>query len=190
MYAKSFRVLSTFIAMCMLPFCFTDAEELALVNPELNVSEEDQEVPDGWWCWAPEQMAIEHEIRRSADDACKIWYDCGLWQQFIGKMDAGTQLRFGGYLYTPSNDPLRNGMKNGMIRLEFYDAREKGNLIKKAIAMPTINADSTQDQWLKTQAVTLIPPRTRRIQFVVACEEGESGDGSFFVDDLFLEPLD
>jgi len=165
------------------------AGDLKLVNPMLDSDTDDQDAPNGWQCWSETQMAVERTYTLSESAAWKMWYDSGIWQAITTRVKPGSKLKFGGYFQTPSSDPLRNGAKHGRIALEFYDAREIGNMIGKVLASPTVNEASRRDNWLKSEAIAIVPEKTRRIQFVVTCENGDTGDGCFFVDDLFLKKL-
>lgn len=165
------------------------ADPLKLDNPSLKCSIDEQDAPDDWTAWGAQQMSVERIQTLSEDSAWKMWYDSGIWQAITGHITPGSKVKFGGYFRTPSDDPLRSGTKHGRIALEFYDAREIGNMIGKVIASPTVNKTSRQDNWFKSEAIAIVPAKTRRIQFVVTCEDGKSGDGSFFVDDLFVKQL-
>jgi hypothetical protein len=146
-----------------------------------------QDAPRGWQATFPNQHTLQRYTSRSEDAAWMFWYESTIFQPLTGDFEEGAKLKFGGYLYTPSDDALRRGTKNGQIRLVFYDDAEQGEEIGRSIARPIIAADSAQDTWIKSTGYALIPNGTERIEFTVACENGDSGDGAFFVDDVFLE---
>ncbi|NCC52939.1 MAG: hypothetical protein EOM20_17250 [Spartobacteria bacterium] len=183
----TFRKYIILLLLAVMPAGLCVAADYELENPTLEADSDEQHAPNGWRYWAEEQMELERDKTLSEGASWKFWYDSGIWQPISGLFRAGTKLKFGGYFMTPSDDRLRNGMKNGNIALEFYDAREQGNMIHKVSASPTVNETSSPDKWFVVEAIAIVPPKTRRIQFVVRCEDGDSGDGSFFVDDVFLK---
>ncbi len=160
---------------------------IELINPGLTVRLDDQDAPDGWNARGPDQHSVEHHHFRESEPSWKFWYNSAIYQSLKGRFTPRRQLRFGGYFYMATDDPLRRGLKCGKITLQFYDAEEGGKLVGEKLARPTLTSDSNKSQWIKSWAFASVPKKTKRIEFVVSCDNGQSGDGSFYVDDLFLE---
>jgi hypothetical protein len=112
-----------------------------------------------------------------------FWWDGGIYQDVTSGFSAGDTVKFGGYLYTPIDDRLRNGTKYGVIQLEFYNG---DSFISSASASPTISWGSTNDIWIPSSAETTVPAGTTKMRMVIRCNDYSSGDGRFMVEDVYV----
>ncbi|OGV43413.1 MAG: hypothetical protein A2X46_13410 [Lentisphaerae bacterium GWF2_57_35] len=119
----------------------------------------------------------------TSGNAWTFWWDGGIYQDIASGFSAGDTVKFGGYLYTPNDDRLRNGTKYGVIQLEFYNG---DSLLSSASAAPAIGWSSTNDIWLPSTAQTTVPAGTTRLRLIVRCNDYANGDGRFVADDIFV----
>ena len=150
-----------------------------LTNGELSGS---GVAPTGWSAWSDANHDPDVGTYRSASNAWAFWWDSGLWQQAssAGFRDGDT-VKYGGYLYMPEGDALRNG-KQGTIELEFYD--NGGTQLTAQTASPAINSTSVTGSWLYTEGWATVPAGATGARVIVRCNA--AGDGRFLVDDVFL----
>jgi hypothetical protein len=139
--------------------------------------------PDEWSSWNNENHDTDKSIYRSAGNSWIFWLGGGLYQDVSSAVSGGGPLAFGGYLYTPSTDALRDGTKHGVLLLEFYNGDQ---LISTRSASPTVSADSPKDTWIFSQGTADIPANATKARMVVRCNDATSGDGVFRADDIFL----
>jgi hypothetical protein len=140
--------------------------------------------PSGWASWGDSgQDPCSTVFAGTAGNSWEFWWDGGLFQEVTSGFAAGDTLKFGGYLYTPINDRLRNGTKYGTLQLEFYNGT---NFISAVSAGPTIGWGSTNDVWVPSSGQTTAPTGANKIRFVVRCNDYTNGDGRFMVDDVYL----
>lgn len=163
---------------------------LELFNPTMEAASDDQEAPNSWACTMPENHAVQRYTCRSPGAAWVFWRDGSIYQWSPVENLDGKNIRFGGYLRTPADDRLRRGKKNGRIVLNFYTSQKGTRPKETVVARPIIAQDSQIQEWIEVEGFATVPPKTRRIEFVVSSHEGASGEGVFFVDDVFLELLD
>lgn len=165
-------------------------ESLRLINVTMEAAEEQQDAPDGWTSTYAQQHTWQNYTYRSASSAWQFWYEGTIRQELTGELPQGAKLRFGGYLFTPSKNALRHGKKCGKILIEFYNNKQEGKLLKTVTARPIIAEDSARNEWIRSSGIAVIPKGTERIEFVVSCDECETGQGAFYADDVFLEKID
>ncbi len=160
-----------------------DAAPDLLVNGALSGT---NDAPTGWSQWNSGNHDPDTGTYRSSPNSWNFWYEGGIYQDvavgsgFIG----GDTLTFGGYLYTPSGDALRNGTKYGIIQLECWNG---GSLLTTYSASPTISSNSAKDTWVYASASGSIPTNTTFVRLVVRCNDATSGDGTFRADDVTLK---
>lgn len=145
------------------------------------------EAPTGWSYWSGSNHAADGQYYRSDGNAWRFWYEGGIFQDITSGFEIGSTIRFGGYLFTPSVDALRNGTKYGIIQLECRRADD--SLIAAYSASPIINQSSTKDAWILSQGQTAVPSETAKLRLIARCNDYTSGDGIFSVDDAFLDKL-
>ncbi len=140
--------------------------------------------PNNWSAWNDANHDPDTSVFLGAGGNCwTFWYDGGIYQDVTNGFSAGNKLKFGGYLYTPANDRLRNGTKYGTIQLEFYS---NATLMTTVSASPTISAASTNDWWLKTEGLATVPTGANKARLLVRCNDYASGEGVFKADNVFL----
>jgi hypothetical protein len=139
--------------------------------------------PDGWSSWNNETHDADKSTYRSAGNSWVFWLGGGIYQDVPSAISRDGPLTFGGYLYTPTADALRDGTKHGVLLLEFYNG---DTLISTHPASPTVSADSPKDTWVFTQGTATVPANATKARVVVRCNDATSGDGVFRVDDVFL----
>ena len=166
-----------------------EVSTLTLINPTMEAQLTEQDAPDGWTATYPEQHTFQSYTCRSPGAAWMLWYESTIRQSLPVDQLVGKTLRFGGYLYMPPENALRRGTKCGKIVLKFYDQEQKGKLLSTATARPIIAEDSQKEVWIRATGMTTVPEKAKRVEIIVECDEGQSGDGVFFVDDVFLEEI-
>jgi hypothetical protein len=139
--------------------------------------------PNGWSSWNNDNHDTDSSTYRSAGNSWIFWWDGGIYQDATSVFGGDGPLAFGGYLYTPSTDALRNGTKYGVILLEFYNG---DMLISTHSALPTVSSKSQKDAWIFSQGTAAVPANATKARVVVKCNDWTSGDGVFRVDDVFL----
>jgi outer membrane protein assembly factor BamB/photosystem II stability/assembly factor-like uncharacterized protein len=145
----------------------------------------DADAPTGWYAWNTDSHQPEYNVKLGATgNAWDFWYDGGIWQDVTEGFGTDDVLTFGGHLYTPSSDALRNGSKCGAIDLEFYDAADA--LLGSCTASPVIDAGSEASVWHDVQGTITVPSNTVKARILVRCNNGGSGDGRFFADEIYL----
>ncbi|MFH0881160.1 MAG: cellulase family glycosylhydrolase [Lentisphaerota bacterium] len=138
--------------------------------------------PTGWSQWNDGSHDPDTGTYRSPANSWGFWWDGGIYQDITSGFSAGDTLVFGAWFQTPTWDALRNGSKNGIIDLEFYNG---GSWIGSA-STPTINSSSTQGSWINLGATATVPANTTTIRMVIRCNNYSSGDGRFMVDDAYI----
>ncbi|HEY8241396.1 MAG TPA: hypothetical protein VIH35_08115, partial [Kiritimatiellia bacterium] len=112
-----------------------------------------------------------------------FWYDGGLYQDITTGFAPGERVNFGGWLYTPSSDPLVNGSKKGIIQLEFYNGAA---LISSTQASPGVEWTTTDDVWSNATGTAIVPAGANKIRVLVQTLNPTNGTGRFFADDVFV----
>ena len=152
-----------------------------LVNGELSGT---GTAPDSWQNWTDSSHDPETAIRLgTSGNAWAFWYDGGIYQDITNGFAAGDSVSFGGWLYMPSGDALRNGTKHGKIEVEFYNG---ATLLQTNTASPVITSGSTPDIWNPASGSATVPAGTTKIRVLVRCNDGSSGDGRFIADDIYF----
>jgi hypothetical protein len=157
-----------------------------LSNPGLTLDYgKDAYRPYTWMDYHLSEQAVENGHFRSGPNAWAFWYEGFLWQDISTGFEQGDQLTVGGWLYTPSSDPLRNGTKCGVIALEFRNSDGPSGVLATNYTT-TISASSARDQWQNVEARVVVPAGTTFIRVLVRCRNPGSGDGRFYADDIYL----
>ena len=139
--------------------------------------------PDGWQNWNDGNHDPDTTVRLgTAGNSWTFWYDGGIYQDITSGFSAGNKLKFGGWLYTPSPDRLRNGTKCGAIQLECYS---NGTLMT-TFTTGTVNQASAADWWHRIEGVATVPAGCDKVRLVVRSNDGASGDGTFRADDVWV----
>ena len=161
----------------------TNAPSSVLLNGALTGT---GDAPDNWSQWTTTSHDPDTTVYRSSPNSWSFWWDGGIYQDvtasngFVG----GDSIKFEGYLLTPTNDPLRNGTKYGVIQVEFYNATN--GLISTFSASPTINSNSTKGSWIYSSGTATVPTNAAKARVLVRCNDYASGDGTFRADDVAL----
>jgi hypothetical protein len=158
---------------------FTNEPPNLLTNPGLSGS---GAAPDSWIAWGDGNPAPDAGTYRTASPSWALWWASGLWQPVTTGFMPGDTVTFGGYLYTPDWDRLRNGDKYGVIHLEVYS---NSTLLATYAATPPISSASPENEWIYVEGTQALPDGANKVHFVVRCD-GSTGDGRFLADDLFL----
>ncbi len=141
--------------------------------------------PTGWSQWGDTSHDPCTEVYAgTSGNSWQFWWDGGIFQDFTSGFAAGDLIKFGGYLYTPINDRLRNGTKYGTIQVEFYNG---STLLSTATAQSNIWWGTTNDVWTRAYAEATVPAGANLMRFVIRCNDSGSGDGKFMADDVFLK---
>lgn len=122
--------------------------------------------------------------RGSTGNSWVFWWDGGIYQNVTAGFSVGDELMFGGYLYMPGWDALRNGSKYGVIEIEFYAG--DNSLISTASASPAINSSSAVNTWIPVTSSVIVPVGAAKVRLVIRCNDCASGDGRFMVDDVYI----
>jgi hypothetical protein len=155
------------------------SNRLPLANQELGGS---GSAPTNWSAWGSTYHDPDAGTFRTPNNSWRFTGDGGIYQQIpvAGVLDAGFVLGFGGYLRTPSSDPLRNGTKHGSIELQFY-----GNTsLFASVSAPPITQSSSQDVWVTTRELAALPAGATTARVQVLCADADDGDGRFLADDI------
>ena len=146
-----------------------------------------EEVPENWSQWNDGSHAPEYAVRLgTSDNSWMFWWDGGIYQDVTTGFSDGDKVKFGGWLYMPSNDRLRGGSKYGVIEAEFYNGE---SLLSSSSATPTITQSSAVDQWIHAEESVTVPTNCTRIRVLARCNDYWSGDGRFMVDDVYLRDV-
>ncbi|HEY8241565.1 MAG TPA: hypothetical protein VIH35_08965, partial [Kiritimatiellia bacterium] len=141
--------------------------------------------PSGWQNWNDANHDAENASYLGTNgNAWAFWNDGGLYQDVTNGFAAGDTVQYGGYLYMPNWDPLCCGTKHGQIELEFYNSG--GSLIATNVPTNVINQFSKRDYWYKTTNTTNVPAGTAKIRLLIRSNDGGSGGGRFFADEVWL----
>lgn len=143
------------------------------------------DLPNSWtdgWGW--DYHAQDSQYYRSGN-GWRFWYDGGIYQDIYVPSEWNKTIRWGGWLYMPSSDPLRNGTKHGTIDMEFLDIHH--GLLYKVSAAPIMNYTSAQDTWVYVCGQQPIPMGCYYSRLVIRLDDGSSGDGIFTADDAFVD---
>ncbi len=140
------------------------------------------EIPDGWNGWNTQDHTADSGTYYLSAPSWKFWWNSGIWQDVEDGIGSGDAILFGGYVYHPSGDALRNGDKLGYITLEFRDAR--GTVLGTTQA-GMINQSSVKSHWIPLLGRVTVPNGTVSTRIVAGCW-ASSGEGAFFVDNLFV----
>jgi hypothetical protein len=138
------------------------------------------DAPDQWYGWSAENSDPQTGTALSAPNSWQFWWDSGLFQDVTSGFVPGDIIHFGGSFYNPASDAL-TADKHGQVEVEFYNG---DTLISGSIAAPAVTADSETNTWLTSERVLVVPDNTTKIRVLVRCTG--SGDGRFYVDDVFL----
>ena len=156
------------------------SNRMPLLNKELTGA---GDAPNEWTSWGASNHDPDTETFRTASNAWSFTGNGGIYQEVpVAGLDASFVLGFGGFLFTPSSNPLRNGAKHGSIELDFYN----GTTLLSSNTAPPITRDSAQDTWLNVQSTATLPPDATTLRLQVLCANAEDGDGRFLADDLYL----
>jgi hypothetical protein len=150
----------------------------------IRFTKEGGDAPIGWGQWYPDSHDSSTAVYRSGPNAWCLWWDGGIYQDVTNSIFVGDALTFGGFLYNPNTDVLRNGSKNGVIQLEFYNG---STFISSVSASPTINSGSPTNTWVYSEGSAVVPENATKARVVVRCSNYSSGDGTFVADDVFLK---
>ena len=115
-----------------------------------------------------------------------IWWDGEIYQDVTNGFAAGENLQFGGWLRQPAGDKLRDGSKYGVILLRVFS---NATQIAEITAAPPITASSTNDVWIHAETTYSLTAGATRVQVTARCNDWTSGNGKFFVDDLYLKNM-
>ncbi|HEY8241748.1 MAG TPA: hypothetical protein VIH35_09890, partial [Kiritimatiellia bacterium] len=152
-----------------------------VVNGELTGS---GTAPTSWQNWNDGNHDPENaSYLGSNGNSWAFWYDGGLYQDITTGFVPSNTVQFGGLLYQPSWDVLRNGTKKGRIDLEFYNGAA---LLATNTAQPTIDWGDSSNVWLWTTGSTNVPASCNMIRIIVRCADVATGDGRFFADNIYL----
>lgn len=138
-------------------------------------------VPTGWSGWSTNNFTADYGIYHEASPSRAFWWDSGIWQDVSSGFRSNDVLKFGGWLFQPTNDALRNG-KCGTIEMELYNG---GTRVTSWTAQPPIQATSTSGTWIYAEGTATVPAGVTMARVLVRCNA--SGDGRFNVDDVFLK---
>jgi endoglucanase len=138
--------------------------------------------PANWANWNDGSHDADTGTYRSSGNSWAFWWDGGIYQNITNGFASGSTLTFGGWLYTPGWDALRNGSKHGVIQIEFYN----GSTLVGTGSTPVINRYSAQNTWLNVEATATVPAGTTTVRLVIRCNDCWSGDGRFMVDDVYV----
>ncbi|MBP9903477.1 MAG: cellulase family glycosylhydrolase [Verrucomicrobia bacterium] len=138
--------------------------------------------PTSWSQWNDGSHDPDTGTYRSTANSWGFWWDGGIYQDITSGFSAGDTVLFGAWLYTPSGDALRNGSKNGVVNLEFFN----GASYISSATTPTINSSSAKSTWINLEATAVVPANTTTIRIVIRCNDYWSGDGRFMVDDAYV----
>jgi hypothetical protein len=152
-----------------------------LQNPGLTGS---GAAPTGWQNWN-DTTHDPNTVEKlgTSGNSWMFWYDGGLYQDVTTGFAPGERVNFGGWLYTPSSDPLKNGTKKGIIALEFYNGAV---LISSTQAAPGVEWATIDDVWNNASGTAIVPAGCNKIRMVVQTLNPTNGSGRFFADDLYV----
>ncbi|MFH0879472.1 MAG: hypothetical protein V2A34_07135 [Lentisphaerota bacterium] len=143
--------------------------------------------PDSWSQWNEGSHDPSSSYCLGTEgNAWSFWWDGGIYQDVTTGFSAGNTIKFGGYLFTPAADRLRNGTKYGTIQVEFYNST---SLISTVSASPTVSQTSEANTWMLSQNTTTVPAGAVRMRLLVRCNDYSSGDGRFMADDIYLRNI-
>lgn len=154
------------------------SNRLPLANKELSGN---GNAPTNWLAWGSAYHDPDTSTFRTPSNSWRFTGNGGVYQDLsVTGLDAGFVLGIGGYLRTPSSDPLRNGTKHGSIEVQFY-----GNTsLLASAAAPPITQASSQDVWLAVGELAALPAGTATARVQVVCADSDSGAGRFLADDV------
>ena len=138
--------------------------------------------PDNWLNWNDGSHDADTGTYRSSPNSWGFWWDGGLYQDITNGFSAGNTLTFGGWMYVPSWDPLRNGSKCGVVQIEFYN----NNTLLTSSNSPAVNSSSPTDTWIQLESTAIVPDSTTKLRILVRCNDYSSGDGRFLADDIYI----
>ncbi|MDD4736389.1 MAG: right-handed parallel beta-helix repeat-containing protein [Kiritimatiellae bacterium] len=151
-----------------------------LVNPELTGS---GSAPDDWSATGVDGHDPDTVTYISSNNAWTFSSDGTIYQDVsLAGLDAGFNVGFSGHLFTPSSDPLRNGSKRGVIRLELYS----NSTVAAAGVTPAIDENSIQDTWMEVRGRVALSDAITSVRLSAGVENASDGEGRFIADDLYL----
>lgn len=147
--------------------------------------------PSYWFFWNAANGGPETGTYLSPSNSWAIWYNTGYYQTTVENFLPGDRIRVGGWLYTPSWDPLRSGSKYGAIKVEFYSgtngySNSNVTLLAQSEASPTINSNSANDTWIYSTVTGTVPASGTHVRVSFGCFDYGSGNGRFYADDVFM----
>jgi hypothetical protein len=141
------------------------------------------EAPAHWTGWGTDQHQPETGTFLSPSNSWRFSGEGGLRQEIaVSNLDAGFFIGLGGALFVPSSDPLRDGTRSGVVKLEFL----QDTTVIHSVTAPVVDQNSTQDAWLLCEEQTTMPSNATAVRLSVSCENAASGSGAFLADDLYL----
>jgi hypothetical protein len=130
---------------------------------------------------------VGHELSENAARSPlyseKFWYNSGVFQVVTG-VAGGQQFNFGGYLYTPNSDALRNGIKYGKIFVQTYN--HDGLIVQYEECSPIIYSGSTTNLWITSTANVILSAGVEQVRYQIELNYDQYGDGVFFADDAWM----
>ncbi len=140
--------------------------------------------PTSWLYWNDTQHDPNSSVcLGTSGNSWQFWYDGGLYQDLTTGFAAGDKLSFGGWLYTPSSDALRNGTKYGIVSVEFYNGT---NLLSTTQTVQRVQWGSLRDTWNPVSGIGTVPTGCNKVRVLVRCSDFANGDGRFFADDIYV----
>ena len=138
-------------------------------------------IPTSWSGWNTNNFAVDTVVSHMTSPSRAFWWDSGIWQDVTSGFKSNDVLKFGGWLFQPTNDALQGG-KRGTIEMELYNG---GTRLSTWTAQPPIQSTSASGVWVYAEGTAAVPVNVTLARVVVRCNA--AGSGRFNADDLFLK---
>lgn len=177
---KSFLISLISFYLLFVSF-FASAGEYELINPGFEKS------LSGWYQWDSNEGYSAGEIsseyrhngnlsgRRYLINPLQGTYSC-FAQELTIKVNPGDEIIFGGWLMSPSDDPLRYGAV-AFLAIEFWSKGEK-------IIYPESQRLSSQSDWVYFEISATVPNEADAVKVGCFLNGDNGSQGSVYFDDL------
>lgn len=179
--------IRSFVLMCIMMGIAGRGMALScpdlLDNAELTAAGTNSTEPSSWQGWNDGNADPEYSVYRSSPNSWAFFTEAGIYQDVYYGYYGKDTITVGGYLYTPSGNPIGGTGTYGVIEVEFWNGT---NLVTNAVCQPVIDAGSAANTWIYSSVEQTLPTYVTAIRVLSRFYTDGGGTGEFYTDDISL----